>query len=190
MTDHQLMEAVRAGDRRGVEELVSKYDRRLFRFILSWVHDPEEASDMTQEVLWRVCNKAGSYNSTAPLGSWIFRIARNLLVDRSRRSDLRLVTASIDDDAFPEPPCADADSGPEGLACRGEIRERVKSAIEALPPRQREVVRLRLLADLQLDEIAEILGLSLGGVKSTLHNAIRNLREGLADLETDNYVRQ
>ena len=71
---------------------------------------------------------------------------------------------------------------------RNEITARVREAIEELPPRQREVVQLRLLADLSLEEIAQTVGLTLGGVKSTLHNALHNLRGRLLDLQGDHYV--
>jgi RNA polymerase sigma factor (sigma-70 family) len=64
----------------------------------------------------------------------------------------------------------------------------VNTAIAGLSDRQREVVRLRLLAELSLEEIAETVGLSLGGVKSTLHNALKNLRARLCDLEKNRYV--
>ena len=72
---------------------------------------------------------------------------------------------------------------------RKEIRQRVGAAIQALPPRQREVIELRLLGELSLEEISETVGLTLGGVKSTLHNAIARLRESLADLEELTYVK-
>jgi len=62
------------------------------------------------------------------------------------------------------------------------------SAIDQLPPRQREVVQLRLLGELTLEEISNTVGLTLGGVKSTLHNAMRALRKELADLERGAYV--
>ena len=69
-----------------------------------------------------------------------------------------------------------------------EIFLRVKNAIDRLPPRQREVVQLRLLGELTLEEIANTVGLTTGGVKSTLHNALRVLRKDLADLERGAYV--
>ena len=76
-----------------------------------------------------------------------------------------------------------AANSPETTLMSKEIFLRVKTAIDQLPPRQREVVQLRLLGELTLEEISNTVGLTLGGVKSTLHNAMRALRKELADLE-------
>ncbi|MEJ2083357.1 MAG: sigma-70 family RNA polymerase sigma factor [Acidobacteriota bacterium] len=151
MTDQELMEAVVAGNSGAADELVSRYGRRVFAYLVGWLKD--------------------------------------LLIDRTRSRNFKLVAASL---PFEDGPASAALSphsdSPEHRAMRQEISVRVREAIETLPPRQREVVQLRLLAELSLEEIAQAVGLSLGGVKSTLHNALHNLRGRLADLQGDHYV--
>lgn len=183
------MEAVVAGDSGAADELVSRFGKRIFAYLLGWLKNAEEAHDITQEVLFRICSKAQTYNGGSSLSSWVFTVARNLLIDRSRSRSFKLAAASLPIDEGPakstSSPLSDS---PEHRVMRKEITTRVREAIDTLPPRQREVVQLRLLAELSLEEIAQTVGLTLGGVKSTLHNALRNLRDRLADLQGDRYV--
>lgn len=181
------MAAISAGNQEAVESLLALYRRRVFRFLLGRLKNEDEAWEMTQDVLAKVCDKAGSYTGSAPLSAWIFRIARNHEIDfyRSKAYKLQALTVDLDTNRHDLP---HRNPTPETKAMQAEILERVQKAIEELPERQREVIQLRLLADLTLEEIAEAVGLSLGGVKSTAHNALRSLRAKLADLERDAYV--
>lgn len=183
MTDRQLMAAVEAGDPEATALLVAKYRKRVFKFLLGWMGDREDALDMTQEVMVRICHRANRYNGSAPLTAWVFRVARNLQLDDLRRKNAQVHRGKVElkeDWALHQPGKV---SSPEEALFRSEIAARVKGAIAKLPPRQRQVVQLRLLGELSLEEIAGALDLSLGGVKSTLHNALKLLRERLADLE-------
>jgi RNA polymerase sigma-70 factor (ECF subfamily) len=188
MTDHELMGAVSAGDGAAAEELVLRYRKRLFKYLLGWVHNPEEALDLTQDTLLRVCGKAHLYNGSAPAAAWIFKLARNLVIDRSRAKEFQIQSAAVPLESIGRPCRMAGSAGPEKWTLRKEISERVRKAIEELPPRQKEVVQLRLLAELKLEEIAEAMGLSVGGVKSTLHNALKTMRIALADLKEEHYV--
>lgn len=189
MTDQELMAALRIGDDEAMRSLVERYGRRLFRYLRSLANSHEDAMDLTQEVLVRIYEKAGLYDGRAPLIPWIFRIARNLFHDHLRKRNFKVHSAAteLDDrDAL----SADAREifDPERRAFNRQIAARVRSAIEILPTRQREVVQLRLLGEMRLEEIADLLGLSIGGVKSTLHNAIARLRAELSDLEGLSHV--
>lgn len=189
MTDQQLMKAVGKGDPAATGELVDLFQKRVFRFLLGWIQNREDALDITQEVLLRVCRKADSYDGSAPLAAWVFRIARNLYTDHRRRKNFKVYAGSVRyEDAVMKPGLRQAGLSPEVQLEKRELFSRVGLAIKSLPPRQREVVQLRLLAELRLEEIAQAAGLSLGGVKSTLHAALRNLRNRLEDLEKDAYV--
>ncbi len=177
------MEAVHAGDPTAIAQLVQQYRLRILKFLIGRGETREDALDLCQEVLARVCLRAASFNGMA-LSAWIFRVARNLQLDSRRKRNFRLreMTTTVPDGLDSTP--ASRTSHPELSAARGEIRRRVERAIRELPPRQREVVQLRLLGELRLEEIAEAVGLSPGGVKSTLHNALANLRRSLADMRT------
>lgn len=187
MTDRELMEGVWSRDRGAIEELVSRYRAPVFRYLLSWTQNREDALDVTQEVMMRVVDKAHTYNGGPSLRAWIFTVTRNLHVDHRRRRNFQVHNGGV---AFEDTrPVSDlSTTSPERIAARREVRDRVAEAIATLPPRQREVVELRLLGQLSLEEIAATVGLTVGGVKSTLHNALVRLRRELADLREADYV--
>ncbi len=188
MTDLELMRALQAGDPDSMGVLVERFGRRIFKYLLGWIKNREDALDLTQEVLLRVHQKAALYSGEAPLGPWIFRIARNLFHDHMRKKNYKVHSAASDlDDAlrYSEAP---ARQTPERAVFGAEISLRIHEAIEKLPTRQREVVQLRLLGEMKLDDIAQAMNLSLGGVKSTLHAALNRLRQELSDLERGAHV--
>lgn len=150
-------------------------------FILGWTENREDARDITQEALIRICRNAHLFKEEASLKAWVFRVARNLQIDRYRSRNFQVHFRAVGLDHAPIMVDSETRSPDKELFSQ-EIRQRVRSAIAALPPRQKEIVQLRLLADLQLEEIAQVSGLSVGGVKSTLHNALANLRRRLRDL--------
>jgi RNA polymerase sigma-70 factor, ECF subfamily len=184
MSDRQLMEAVQAGDSEAVQLLVERYRKRIFKYLYGWIKNYEDALDVTQEVLMTVYQKAHLYNSSHSLTAWIYRIAHNLCIDHLRRETRRGHAGAVEfDESLGVYAPDSATTSPEQIAMGKEIISRVKEAIEELPTRQREVLQLRLLGELSLEEIAETLGLTLGGVKSNLHVALQNLRRHLTDLE-------
>lgn len=181
------MEAVKTGDPTAVARLVDLYRLRILKFLIGRGEAREDALDLCQEVLARVCSKSASFNGTS-VSAWIFRVAANLHIDARRRRNFRLRDLRSEDaEAIDAAPAARVHD-PEVGAFRGEIRRRVEEAIRRLPARQREVVELRLLGELSLEEIAESVGLTSGGVKSTLHNALANLRRSLSDLKETIHV--
>jgi RNA polymerase sigma-70 factor (ECF subfamily) len=188
MTEGQLMKAVANQDPYAIRLLLDRYEQRVLKFLLGWVGNREDALDLTQEVMTRVCQKADMYNGKASLAAWIFRIARNLHTDYRRRKNFKIHSASVELSEFTVNKVRRNPTSPEQLVLQKETFDRVSAAIAGLSDRQREVVKLRLLGELSLEEIAETVGLSLGGVKSTLHNALKNLRTRLSDLEKNRYV--
>ncbi|GAB4132328.1 MAG: sigma-70 family RNA polymerase sigma factor [Acidobacteriota bacterium] len=187
MTDRHLMEAVHAGDPTAIARLVEKYRLRILKFLIGRGETRDDALDLCQEVLARVCSRAASFNGVA-LSAWIFQVARNLQIDARRKRNFKLrELTTTEPEALAAAP-ASRGSHPELSMAQAEIRRRVEVAIQGLPPRQREVVELRLLGELTLEEIAETVGLTPGGVKSTLHNALANLRRSLADLKDMSHV--
>lgn len=177
------MKRIADGDADAVRVFVDTFSRRLLAYLLGLVRDREEARDLAQETLIRCCSKAASYNGKAPLSAWTFRVARNLHIDRFRARNIKVHLNTVEiEDIRPSTLCSTDNRSPEAAAARREIAERVERAISELPERQRDVAQLRLLGELSLEEIAEVAGLTIGGVKSTLHNALQALRPKLADL--------
>ncbi|MFQ5739721.1 MAG: RNA polymerase sigma factor [Acidobacteriota bacterium] len=178
-----LMARVGAGDSDAIRSLILDYRPRVFNYLYRWMGNREDAMDVTQEVLFRICQKAERYDRTYPLAPWIYRVAGNLCTDHFRSKNFRLCSKQVAFDDAPQSECV-SKTTPEDETLRGEILTRIRRSIEALPPRQRRILRMRLFHEYRLNEIAEAQGIPLGTVKSTLHHALRRLRNALSDLQT------
>jgi RNA polymerase sigma-70 factor (ECF subfamily) len=172
-----LVEAFRRGEESAFTALVIKYRESLYRIARRFVHSHEDASDVTQEVLIRVHRALPRFAGRAQLRTWLFRITVNLCLDfASRRSRETLPGLS----ALLKEPTTPADQGPAEWLERRELGEIVARAIDALPPRQRAMVVLRVYQDLPYADIGRIMGCAEGTVKATMFAAFAKLRKSLA----------
>jgi len=172
------MAGVEAGDPIALQSLFNRYWGRIYTFLYGTIGNREDAMDVTQEVLIRVYEKAHLYDGSYPLTPWIYRVAGNLCTDHFRRKNFRLHANSVEfDDSFEA--SQHTLTTPEDETIHKETIERVKIVLQKLPRRQRRVLEMRLLKELRLREIAELEGISVGTVKSTLHTALHRLRESL-----------
>ena len=183
-SDAALMARVQAGDLDAFEPLVRRYERRLFGYFLNLVEDPAAAADLAQETFVRVYRASARYQESGKFESWLFRIAANLVRSRQRRPDQRL----------PHVPLEEAPAGAAELAVRGrearpdeatwraEVRDALTRALPRLPLVFREAVLLRDVEGRSYREIAEMLGVEEGTVKSRAHRGRQRLRELLAPM--------
>jgi RNA polymerase sigma-70 factor (ECF subfamily) len=176
------------GDARAFTVLVERHRRRVFFYVLRYTREPARAEDVTQETFIRVVRFADTYVDGAKFSTWLFTIARNLCTDFSRRSkyrDMQSLDAPIDRHSIDGPSKIDfvAGAGPavDNQAMSAQLKAQMQAAIYALPDEQREIFLLREVADLQFNEIAEIVGIAEGTVKSRLRYALEKLRETLAE---------
>jgi RNA polymerase sigma-70 factor (ECF subfamily) len=170
-TDEELMQAVATGDEAALRELTGRWRRPLFAF-LHRAADGRETDDLYQETWLRVVRAARAFDARRRFSTWLFQIALNLSRDLRRRTA-----------AEPLPPEAlerAADRASFAAGVDGGARDAaldVRRLLLALPEAQREVVVLRLLADVPEDEVAEIVGCPRGTVKSRLHHGLARLAE-------------
>jgi RNA polymerase sigma-70 factor (ECF subfamily) len=178
--DRDLMARLAAGDREALAPLVERHYRRLYRVALSYLRQPEDALDVVQEAFVRACHAASRWDGSADAGPWLSRITVNLAIDRWRRNKRRAqtFTAMGEDDRAAS--LADGAPPPDQRVLGREAGERIAAALRVLPERQRAIVVLRHYQEQSLEEIAQTLGMSLGTVKSSLHRALKRLRESLA----------
>jgi RNA polymerase sigma-70 factor, ECF subfamily len=180
-----LMARVRGGDHDAVIGIVERYQDEFVGFFFNLCWDQLAAEELAQDVFVRLFQARESWQPTARLRTWLYRIAHNLWIDRLRRRR-RLVSLDAgqgDDgpslaDILPAAPQPDPDAGERDEA----VRERVRSALADLPEGQREVFVLANDQGLKYHEIAAVLGIPEGTVKSRMHHAVRFLRDELADL--------
>lgn len=180
--DAELLSAYKAGDTEALGELVEKYRRPLFGFILRFSEGREDAEEVFQEVWVRAIKNMNRYQQRNLL-SWMFRIAHNLMIDRvrQRRAVVSLDTPSaVGGVPLSEQLCGTG-LGPADEANGRELGVRIEAAAARLPREQREVFWFRMHADLSFKEIAGIQKCSINTALARMQYAVAKLRAELAD---------
>jgi RNA polymerase sigma-70 factor, ECF subfamily len=174
-----LARGLRRRDPELLDSLIARYEYRLFRYLVYLTGDREAARDLFQETWLRVLARAHQYDGESRFETWLFAIARHLVIDSSRRKR----TESLDELTDPaerarpwEPEAPKADSPLTMLSGR-EQTERMESALAQLPAVYREVLLLRFQEDLSLEEIAGVVKAPLSTVKSRLYRGLSAARE-------------
>lgn len=178
--DEALMQRVQRGDEAALGQLLERYRHRLFGFLVRRV-DPTTADDVFQETWLRVVRYRDRFDPSRRFSTWLFQIANNLCRDRARRrgSEERAMESVRETQQVARE--LGRSPGAPSLDTRLDLQRR----LAVLPNRLREVVLLRYLHALPEADVAEIVGIPRGTVKSRLHAAIRALR---AAVETDDAV--
>ncbi len=170
MEDQQLAQRCLSGDARAWEELVRRHGRRIYNLCLRFTGHPEDAEDLAQEAVVRVYRALAAYDAAqGSLQTWIAALTRNLLIDHYRRARNLRRTDSLDAMAAPLPLPAEPRRQPEAELYRREMRELIERALTRLSPELREAVILRDLQDMDYKEIAQVLRLPEGTVKSRIN---------------------
>ncbi len=155
--------------------LVERYDRAVYHLAYRTVRDVEEARDATQEAFFKAYRSLHTFKPGAKFSTWIFAIAYHACCDRLNRRK------RYSNEEMPER--ADPGPGPEGQAVALDEARRLRAAIDALPEKYRAVVTLYHLQGHQYEEIAQVLGLPMGTVKTHLFRAKEQLRKLLSASE-------
>lgn len=181
--DDALALAVKAGEQRAYDELVRRHQARVYAVAYRFASNREDALDIAQEALFKAYRKIASWEPHSGFVPWLMRVTVNHAIDHLRRNKRRK-TARLAD-CFPEgeagAPSQHEQAGPEAMARAQEIGDHVQEALSSLSNAQRAVFVLRHYEGLQLSEIAEALGCSIGSVKVHLFRAVRKLRQELKD---------
>jgi RNA polymerase sigma-70 factor (ECF subfamily) len=171
-TDIELVERVVSGDHDAFEAIMRQQEDRVFSVCLRIIGDRDRALDATQETFLTVFRKAGQFKGDAALGTWIYRIAVNTCYDQLRKAKRRR-TDPIPDHLDPVDPSAE--SAIESAALRPEIR----TALDRLPTDFRAAIVLSDIEGMSMTEVASVLGIPAGTVKSRLFRGRRLLAEHL-----------
>jgi len=168
--DFSLVERCLAGDEAAWEALVRAHTRRVYGFCYRFTGKDSEAQDLTQEVFLRVFRSLKSYRSDeGAFVTWLTRLSRNLLIDHYRRTKQERVTESIEEQLPMIEGKAGSEARPDGILDRREASEALQLALGKLSPDLREAVILRDLQEMEYREIAGVLNIPEGTVKSRLN---------------------
>lgn len=187
-SDESLLEAHRQGDLTAFEELVRRHGDRLLGYLRRMSRNHQQAEDYFQETFRRVHEKADTFQGRSSFKCWLFKIAGNVAFDGMRKDkrepQMSLITADGGDSDCLEARAAVMTSQPGDpyqAAVRAEQAARVRQAIENLPERQRATLVLAYYQGLSYREVAQVLGCSLGTVKTQMYRALRTLADILPD---------
>jgi RNA polymerase sigma factor (sigma-70 family) len=168
--DSSLVERCLGGDDAAWEDLVRIHTRRVYGLCYRFTGSNSEAQDLTQDVLLRVFRTLKSFRSSeGSFGTWLARLTRNLLIDNYRRTRQERVTDSIEEQLPRLEEGVAASARPEGMVAGREASEILQAALQKLSPDLREAVILRDLQEMEYREIALVLKIPEGTVKSRLN---------------------
>jgi RNA polymerase sigma factor (sigma-70 family) len=163
-----LAERAAHGDRDAFEQLVHRFQRRMYGFAYRYIRDADEAQDLVQEIFFRLYRKLGRFDPRRPFEPWLWRVAAN-------------VCANYLEKPVPRPAALDGDEPQGGVSSPPALLEetRLGAAMSRLPPAYRLLLVLHYQADMPLVEIADFLGVSQVTVKSRLYRARAQLQHAL-----------
>jgi RNA polymerase sigma-70 factor (ECF subfamily) len=186
--DHELMLATREGDETAFHELVQRYRTPITNYVHRMINDYDMAVDLAQETFVRIFVSANRYRANHSFSTYIYRIATNLAISELRRRKrwkmVSLVSFFAPKDGD-DPGDADLelpDQRPlvEAEMLQEERKQLVRRAVASLPEKYRSALVLRDIEELEYEQIADILGLPIGTVKSRINRARNLLREKLS----------
>lgn len=184
--DDTCMLRLQGGDRHAFDEIVHRHQSTLIGFFIRNLRDAQLAEDLTQETLLRVYNQSWDYLPRGTFRAWMFRIARNALIDCTRRRShdalvkaIRCSGATEDDDGLSR--ITDDDASPHDRADQAELSRLVRGILPELPEEQRLTFSFYTYDELSLPEIADVMESNLATCKSRLRLAREKLREKLRE---------
>ena len=180
-----IIKQVLGGDADAFEHIVKKYEKKVYNLALRYLKNRDDALDLSQEVFIRVYNNLAQFRGDSQFSTWIYRVTYNKCVDMLRKTQKlrRNVVMSTDDENFFET-----------RDCRASIEEdyegretlvTVMKIIDTLPSEQRDVVILRYIKDLSYSQIADVLEIAEGTIKSRLNRARLKIKEQLKESGTN-----
>lgn len=188
-SDQDVVALAREGRESAYRELIRRYERPVFALIYRMVRDRETAEDLAQETFIKVLNAIGTYRPEFKFSSWVFKIANNTAIDHLRRKELD--TLSLEGSPHATTPegveatalqVGSGDESPLETVEALELGSEIERAIAQLRPEYRSCILLRHVEGRAYEEIAEMLELPLGTVKTYIHRARHELRLALQHL--------
>lgn len=182
--DQVLIKKVLAGNKSSFEELMKKYNKKIYGFIYRMVRDNEVAIELTQDFFIKIFNVVAKYNFEYKFSTWAYRICYNLVIDYVRKHQTYI--DSLDDDNISQKQMLESDNyvSEDGFNIleKEELRNYIWKAVDSIPVKYKELILLRYLQGLKYDEIADITELPVGTVKNRIFKAKELLKK---EIEND-----
>ena len=180
MNEQHLLDKAQRGDQAAFGELVQLYEKKVYALTLRMCKNPDDAAEAAQEAFLAAWQGLKVFRGESSFSTWLYRLASNASVDLLRREQRHRGAAGPslnDEETYADVPSDAPD--PQTLAERSELRQQIEAGLRALTPEHREVLILREMHQLSYDEIARVLSLDTGTVKSRISRARKQLRNFL-----------
>ncbi len=186
MQEQQWIDDARRGDQEAFAQLVRLYEKRVFALTLRMCRQPEDAAEAAQEAFLAAWQGLRFFRGESSFSTWLYRLASNACVDLLRREGRHRAAAgpSLNDEEL-NIDAPDTAPSPQEAAERKELQSQVEAGLRALSPDHRQVLVLREMHQLSYEEIAQVLSLDVGTVKSRISRGRKQLRKLL--LESGNF---
>ena len=174
-----LISRCQQGDHEALKEIFDKYQKKVYRIAYGVVRQREESLDIVQEVFIKLFRSIKNFKGKSNFYTYLYRMAMNTAIDHSRKMG-KVHFSSIDDEGAPQL-SDDGEKRQDRVLIHKELEEKVKWAMEKLPPEQKAALIFREVEDLSYQEMAEAMGCSIGTVMSRLHYGRKKMQELLRD---------
>lgn len=171
----QLIEEFKSGNEQAYNQLVLRYQEKIYWIVRRLINDHDDADDVVQDVFIRAYHSLKTFKGESSFYTWIYRIAINVALNELRRRKIRK-TFSLDEEVHQ---VASHDDDQLETLEKEEQRKAIERAIETLPEKQKKVFLLRYYEELPYEEIAAILRTSVGGLKANYFHAVKKIGEYL-----------
>ncbi len=177
--DRELVARFKSGDHAAFNQLVRLYQKRVYAVAFRMVRDVEEAKDLTQEVFVKMYAALADFRGEASVFTWAYRATVNLAINHLRRKKIISWVPLLEAEEKPEEP-------KEGLSDleNARLKAAIAEAAKKLPPKQRAIFILRHYEELGNEEIAQIVGKSVGAVKANYFQSLQKMKKHLAEWKT------
>ncbi|MGE0787554.1 MAG: RNA polymerase sigma factor [Sandaracinaceae bacterium] len=190
-SDEELLRRFNHGDADAFAELVRRYQRPLYNFILRSVHRRDRADELLQDVFMKLVQRSHDFKGNSKFSTWLYTIARNLCIDHSRKMVFRrhqsLDAPGRSGSGDEGPSLLDRTASDAPVTDRAviaqDIQVRIAAAVEELPEEQREVFLMRHVQGMPFKEIAAVVGVPENTVKSRMRYALERLQKALAEYQ-------
>ncbi len=177
--DQVLIEKILDGSKLSFEELMKKYNKKIYNFVIRMVRNDEVAIELTQDFFIKIFSVLHKYNFQYKFSTWAYRICYNLVIDHIRKN--QVYVDSLNGDNISQKRLVESknfisEDGFDNLE-KDEVKTYLWKTVDQIPMKYRELILMRYLQELKYDEIAEISGLPVGTVKNRIFKAKELLRK-------------
>lgn len=185
MKDSEIIDIILNGNKDKFRDLVEEYQQMVFRTCIGFVHNKEDADDITQEVFIQAWKSLSGFKGNSSFSTWLYRIAVNASLNRVRKASGQSIFNRLDSLFTSEKKIefsfqAPEDQNPENILISKENSLKVQKALDSLPENQRTAIILSKYDDLPQKEIAAIMKVTEGAVEALIQRAKQNLRQKLS----------